>query len=231
MRLDKLLAHLGYGSRKEVKRLIRSKVVSVNGELVASDDLHVNPDEDEISVLDETIDYQAFQYFILNKPKDTICSTDASLYASVLDLIDEPLRPHTMPVGRLDVDTEGLLLITNDGQLAHRLLSPKHHVEKVYHLILEKEFSEKDGLKIEQGIWLNEKERCLPAKVHILNPKEIELTLTEGKFHQVKRMMHACDNEVLNLRRIRFGPLVLTDDLKIGEYRALTHEELEHLKP
>lgn len=230
MRLDKLLAHLGYGSRKEVKKLIRSKAVSVNGEVVNSDDCHVDPTRDEIIVLDQTIEYQSMQYFMVNKPKDTICSTEDSLYPSVLDLIEEPLLPHTMPVGRLDVDTEGLLLITNDGVLAHRLLSPKHHVEKTYWVKLKESFDERFISPIEQGIWLNDTEQSLPAKLKILSPTEIELTLTEGKYHQVKRMMHACSNEVTELKRIRFGVLSLPDDLALGSYRALTDQEIQLLK-
>lgn len=230
MRLDKLLAHLGYGSRKEVKKLIRSKVVSVNGDVINSDDLHIDPLQDEIIVFDQALEYQSMQYFMVNKPKDTICSTEESLYPSVLNLIDEPLLPHTMPVGRLDVDTEGLLLITNDGILAHRLLSPKHHVEKTYWVKLKESFDERFIPLIEQGIMLNDTEQSLPAQVKILNSNELELTLTEGKYHQVKRMMHACSNEVVELKRIRFGSLRLPDDLALGSYRSLTQEEIESLK-
>ncbi len=229
MRLDKLLAHLGYGSRKQVKQFIRKGYISVNGEIVHDDDYHVHEDYDEIIFLDENVDYQAMQYFLLNKPKDSICSQDRGLYQSVLDLIDETVLPDTQPVGRLDVDTTGTLLITNDGQLAHRLISPKHHVDKVYRVHLLKAFDQKFISKIEKGIKLNDDETCMPAHVDLIDENTIDLTLKEGKYHQVKRMMIACENEVVELHRISFANLK-TDDLDLGHYRHLSKEEIETLK-
>lgn len=229
MRLDKCVAHLGYGSRKQVKAFIRKGYVSVNGVIVLDDDFHVDETNDEIHFLDETINYEKQQYFLINKPLDTICSQDRSLYPSVLDLIEEPLLPNTQPVGRLDVDTTGALLITNDGQLAHRLLSPKHHVDKVYEVVLEKALEAKWVTQIEKGIELSDHEHCLPAKVSILNKNRIELTLREGKYHQVKRMMHACDNQVVLLHRKMFSILSL-NNLEIGQVRSLSTEEIKALK-
>lgn len=229
MRLDKLVAHLGYGSRKQVKTFIRKGLILVNGEIVRNDDAHVDPDVDEILFLDESLNYESLQYFLLNKPKDTICSRDRSLYPSVLDLFNENLLPSTQVVGRLDVDTTGVLLITNDGQLAHHLLSPKHHVKKVYHVSLKKVFDVSFIPALEKGIKINNDEVCLPAQVKVIDVKHIELVLVEGKYHQVKRMMHACNNEVINLHRVSFGTLQC-DDLKVGEYRSLTDEEIETLK-
>ena len=229
MRLDKLIAHLGYGSRKQVKQFIRKGYVSVNGEIITDDDFHVDAEIDEIVFLNETVDYQALQYFLLNKPKETICSQDRGLYPSVLDLIDEQVLPDTQPVGRLDVDTTGTILITNDGQLAHRLISPKHHVDKVYRVHLLNPFNHKYISLIENGLKLNDDEICKAAKVKILDDKIIELTLTEGKYHQVKRMMIACENEVLDLHRLSFAGLT-SSDLELGEYRHLSEEEIKTLK-
>lgn len=228
MRLDKLVAHLGYGSRKQVKQFIRKGNVSVNGEIIRDDDFHVNELEDDIVILDDVIDYQAFQYFLLNKPKETICSQDRSLYLSVLDLIQENVLPNTQPVGRLDVDTTGIILITNDGQCAHRLLSPKHHVEKVYEVTLKNPFNKKYIKDIEQGLKLNEHEVCLPAQVTLIDDTHLLLTLKEGKYHQVKRMMLMCENEVIELHRKQFAFLTC-DDLDCGEYRVLTENEIKTL--
>ncbi len=229
MRLDKLVAHLGYGSRKQVKQYIRKGYISVNGEIILDDDFHVNELEDEIVFLDESLNYEAFQYFLLNKPQETICSQDRGLYASVLDLIDENVLPNTQPVGRLDVDTTGVLLITNDGQFAHRLLSPKHHVDKVYEVTLIKPFDPKYISEIEKGLRLNEKDVCLPAKIKVIDDLYIELILSEGKYHQVKRMMLACDNEVVELNRKQFAFLNV-EGLEPGEYRHLTEDEIKALK-
>lgn len=229
MRLDKMLAHLGYGSRKEVKQFIRKGFISINGEIIKDDDFHVDVNEDEIVFLDESVDYQDYQYILINKPQETICSQDRGLYPSVLDLIQEAVLPDTQPVGRLDVDTTGTLLLTNDGQLAHRLISPKHHVEKVYLVQLKEVFNVRYIKDIESGLRLNDKEICMSAKVKVIDDYQIELTLKEGKYHQVKRMMLVCENEVVKLHRILFAGLK-TDDLALGEYRNLSEKEIETLK-
>ena len=229
MRLDKALAHLGYGSRKEVKRMIRQGYVQINHDKVFNDDVHINPDVDDVTVFDESISVVTKQYIIYHKEKNVICSHIGHLYPTVYDQIPFPLLPQVHSVGRLDVDTEGLLLLTNDGALTHRLLAPKHHVEKVYEMQLESIFTELDQKRIEQGIQLESGETCLPAKVRILGPRHICLTLTEGKYHQVKRMMRACNNELIYLRRTHFGPLSL-DGLALGEARLLDVEEIDKLK-
>jgi 16S rRNA pseudouridine516 synthase len=229
MRLDKALAHMGYGSRKEVKRIIRQGFVRVNDRVERNDDLHINPDVDEVMVFDEDIKIITKQYIIYHKEKDVICSHVGQLYPTVYEQIPFSLLPQLHTVGRLDVDTEGLLLLTNDGGLSHRLLSPKHHVKKVYEVHLKDMFNHQDLISVEQGITLEDGEQCLPATVTVLEPKRILLTLTEGKYHQVKRMMKACNNEVLYLKRTQFGPLDLTD-LALGESRLLTEDEISLLK-
>ena len=230
MRLDKLLAHLGYGSRKEVKLLIRRKAVSVNGETVRDDDIHVNHEEDEIIVENDTLSYTKFQYWVLNKPKGVVSAVIDNVYPTVLSCFDEFVSRDVFPVGRLDLDTEGLLLITNDGHLAHHLLSPKHHVEKVYDVTLVKEFDSKWIDNILTGIEIDGPYVCKPAKIEIIDPFHLKLTIMEGKYHQVKRMMIACENEVSELKRISMGPLLLDSSLSAGEYRPLSEVELESLK-
>lgn len=230
MRLDKLCAHLGLGSRKEVKMMIRRGLISVNGNLIFDDDYKVDETQDEIIYLDDSLQYPSQQYFMLNKPKDSICSRDVSLYPSVLELFNDPLLPSTQAVGRLDVDTTGLLLVSSDGQVAHRCLSSKHHVEKVYEVDLAFDFDFKFIELIEKGGIVLDGQACLPAKIKIISARKLHLSLIEGRYHQVKRMMHACNNEVVNLKRIQFGPLKLDDSLDLGEYRPLTQDEINLLK-
>lgn len=230
MRLDKYLAHAGVGTRKEVKKLIRSKAVTVNGEVVRNDDYKIDETSDEVFVYDEPIFYQEFYYVMLNKPAGYISATMDDRDPTVLDLIYEDYAYSLFPVGRLDKDTEGLLLLTNDGALAHNLLSPKKHVDKEYYVELSKEYSDEDVLKLESRIILNEEEICKEAKVERIDDISMYLTIQEGKFHQVKRMMHAISNEVFYLKRIRMGTLVLDESLDLGEYRMLSAEEIASLK-
>lgn len=229
MRLDKMLAHLGYGSRKEVKKIIRAGWVLVNDELVRDDDFHVS-EADSVVVYDENVEMLTEQYFLMNKPAGTICSHDNKLFPSVYDLFDEQLLPKTQAFGRLDQDTQGVLILSSDGVMGHRLLSPKHHVEKVYQVDLFNSFDPKFIPLIEKGIKIDKEEICAPAKIEIVSEKQILLTLVEGKYHQVKRMMVACDNEVTNLIRIQFGPIMLDPELEPGQYRKLSEEEIELLR-
>lgn len=230
IRLDKFLAHAGLGTRKEVKQLIRSKRIKVNDQLVRNDDLKINEHQDVVMLDDEPISYEQTIYMMLNKPAGVISATFDEKQATVMDCFDEFIPLDAFPVGRLDIDTEGLLLITNDGALAHELLAPKKHVDKVYYVKL-KEMITDEGIKaLEAGIQINDEECCAPASVKQLSDTEIELTIHEGKFHQVKRMMHAIDNEVLYLKRLRMGSLKLDETLKCGEYRPLTNEEIDALK-
>ena len=230
MRLDKMLAHLGYGSRKEVKEFIRKGYVMVNGETVRNDDFKVDEENDEIIFLDQELHYEKMLYFILNKPDGYVSATYDSRDPIVLDLIDGHENRGLFPVGRLDKDTTGLLLISNDGKLAHKLLSPTKHVDKVYELTFDGVFKNAYHKYFEEGIVLDDGYKCMPATFELLEANKGRITIKEGKYHQVKRMMQALNMEVTTLKRIEFGPLSLPTDLKEGEYRELTIEELELLK-
>ncbi len=241
MRLDKLLAHTGFGTRKEVKKIIKDGYIEVNGTIAKKPGLIVDPDKDDVRVGGERIYYQEFVYFMLNKPAGVISATEDYVHETVLDLLepaDAVQDPH--PVGRLDMDTEGLLILTNDGQLTHQLTSPKKKVDKEYYALIEGIVTEEDVQQFKEGIILLEDEEeytTMPATLDIVsvdeeaNESEIYVTIQEGKFHQVKRMFHAVDKEVLYLKRVRMNTLELDENLPLGEYRPLTEEELEKLKP
>lgn len=227
MRLDKILAHLGYGSRKEVKKIIRAGQVLVNGETVRDDDVHVDPDEDEIIVGEEQVAYSSKVYWILNKPQDVVSATIDSRYPTVISLLPQGVSYGVFPVGRLDIDTEGLLVLTNDGALAHTLLSPKKHVEKEYEVELKADWDAKYESLLNQGISIENPDYiCKPAQVKVLQARKIRMIITEGKFHQVKRMMVACNNEVTHLRRVRMGQLELDPALELGQCRPMSEDEL-----
>ncbi|QCR33302.1 pseudouridine synthase [Lysinibacillus sp. SGAir0095] len=233
MRLDKLLANMGYGTRKEVKQLLKQKGVTVDGEIVKDSSLHVNPDIQEVSVFGERVEYTEFIYLMMNKPPGVISATEDHIDKTVIDLLD-PLAQHfkPFPVGRLDKDTEGLLLITNDGQLAHNLLSPKKHVPKTYYAKIEGEVTESDIEAFKQGVELDDGYVTKPGELVILSSgprSEIELTIQEGKFHQVKRMFESVGKKVTYLKRLSMGSLKLDESLNLGDYRELTDEELKSL--
>lgn len=230
MRLDKYLAHAGLGTRKEVKKLIRAKAVRVNDNIIRNDDYKINEQSDEVFVHDELIFYQDFYYLMLNKPDGYVSATMDDRDPTVLELIYEDFAFSLFPVGRLDKDSEGLLLLTNDGPLAHQLLSPKKHVDKEYYVELSKCYSDLDIQKLQTGIDINDEETCLPAKVKRLDDNKMMIIIQEGKFHQIKRMMHAIDNEVTYLKRVRMGSLRLDETLELGGYRLLTEEEIKMLK-
>ncbi|MDD6467738.1 MAG: pseudouridine synthase [Erysipelotrichaceae bacterium] len=230
MRLDKFLSHTGFGTRKEVKKLVRNGWVTINGEVCTKDDIKIDEEKDIIMVNDEVVSYKKFVYLMMNKPAGYVSATEDFYDPTVMDLLTKYEGKDLFPCGRLDKDTEGLLLLTNDGQLAHQLLSPKHHVEKEYYVELDHPFDLKYLPLIEQGIRLNEEEVCAPAKITNISKKHLHLILTEGKFHQVKRMMIAAENEVTYLKRLRMGTVWLDDSLGLGEYRELTKEELESLQ-
>ncbi|MFJ7369122.1 pseudouridine synthase [Lysinibacillus sp. NPDC098008] len=234
MRLDKLLANMGYGSRKEVKQLLKQKAVTVDGNYVKDAALHVDPDQQIVTVYGERVIYTEFVYFMMNKPPGVISATEDLRDETVIDLL-EPLHQHfqPFPVGRLDKDTEGLLLLTNDGVLAHNLLSPKKHVPKVYYAQIDGVVTADDVEKFAVGVELDDGYVTKPGKLVIVTSaqqSEIELTIQEGKFHQVKRMFEAVGKHVTYLKRLSMGPLKLDDRLALGEYRALTPEELELLQ-
>lgn len=229
MRLDKLLSHLNYGSRKQVKEFIRKGYVYVNGELITNDDFKVNELEDEIVIADEKVQYEKMLYFMLNKPDGYVSATFDTKDPIVLDLIPGYEKRGLFPVGRLDKDTTGLLLITNDGELAHRMLSPKSHVNKVYELTFSGKLPPNSLSQFEKGIQLDDGYICMPSTFELISEGHAFLTIKEGKYHQVKRMMEALNCNVLTLKRVAFGPIKLPLDLPEGEYRTLTKEELERI--
>ncbi|MGN4124024.1 pseudouridine synthase [Lysinibacillus sphaericus] len=234
MRLDKLLANMGYGSRKEVKQLLKQKAVSVDGTYVKDAAMHVDPEKQDVSVFGERVLYTEFVYYMMNKPPGVISATEDLRDETVIDLL-EPLHQHfqPFPVGRLDKDTEGLLLLTNDGVLAHNLLSPKKHVPKVYYALIEGIVTEADGEAFARGVELDDGYKTKPGKLVILKSaqqSEIELTIQEGKFHQVKRMFEAVGKHVTYLKRLSMGSLKLDESLELGAYRELTIEELASLQ-
>jgi len=234
MRLDKLLANMGYGSRKEVKLLLKQKAVTVDGGYVKDAAMHVDPDKQDVSVFGDRVIYTEFVYLVMNKPQGVISATEDLRDETVIDLL-EPLHQHfkPFPVGRLDKDTEGLLLITNDGNLSHNLLSPKKHVPKVYYATIDGVVTERDAEAFAEGVELDDGYVTKPGHLVILKSgveSEIELTISEGKFHQVKRMFESVGKKVTYLKRISMGSLKLDESLGLGEYRELTEEELEGLR-
>lgn len=229
MRLDKMLAHLNYGTRSEVKKLIRKGYVMVNGVVVKNDDFTINEEIDEVTIFDDVVTYEEKLYFMLNKPQDVVSATFDYYKPTVIDLFEGYEKRGLFPVGRLDIDTTGLLIITNDGELAHNLLSPKKHVFKTYHATLDKKFNPNDITGLENGVTLDDGYVTLPAKVESFDGCDVYLSIREGKYHQVKRMFAAFGYTVVELNRDSFGPLKLDQDLELGEYRRLTEEEIQQL--
>ena len=235
MRLDKYLAEMGVGTRQEVKKQIRQGKAAVNGTVVKAADTKIDETCDEVTICGQNISYVSYEYYMLNKPAGVVSATEDRRDTTVIDLIKEKKRKDLFPVGRLDKDTEGLLLITNDGDLAHRLLAPKKHVDKVYYAKIDGMVTEEDVKRFAEGIDIGaeEEEMTRPAKLDIMKSaeeSEIRLTIHEGKFHQVKRMFLAVGKEVTYLKRERMGTLCLDENLKPGEYRLLTEEEIENVR-
>lgn len=223
---------MGVGTRAEVKRLIGKGMVRVNAEVVRKPECKIDSAGDQVCVGDRPIHYEEYEYYMLNKPAGMISASEDKREKTVIDLIESRQRKDLFPVGRLDRDTEGLLLITNDGSLAHRLLSPKKHVDKVYYAKIRGKVTQEDARCFEEGVDIGEEKRTLPAALRILRSaeeSEIELTIREGKFHQVKRMFQAVGKEVVYLKRLRMGTLLLDETLNPGEYRKLSQKELEEL--
>ena len=269
IRLDKMLGNLGYGTRSGIKLLIKQGAVTVNGKLVKDHGLKINPNEDEVVLDGETIQYRDTVYVLLHKPAGVVSATEDSRDQTVIDLLDIDLTVLSpFPVGRLDKDTEGLLLITNDGKLSHELLSPRKHVPKTYRALVAGDVGADDVEAFKQGVELDDGYMTMPAQLRVLASKKsdegvpssddehlaaemmaaiklvptqslpmldealswIELTIHEGKFHQVKRMFESVGKKVLYLRRISMGPLQLDPTLAPGEWRELTEEEVESLR-
>lgn len=234
IRIDKMLSGVGLGSRKEIKQDARKGNVKVNGIVEKDSSRIVDTNTDEVKYKNETVKYVKHIYLMMNKPAGVVSATEDNYDRTVVDLLKEEDRFYApFPVGRLDKDTEGLLLLTNDGQLTHNLLSPKKHVDKLYYAEVEEEVTEEDVKAFQEGILLtNENYETLPARLEIIEagyPSKCLVTIKEGKFHQVKRMFNAVNNEVIYLKRISMGPIKLDDKLELGEYRHLTEEELELL--
>lgn len=229
-RLDKLLAGTGKWSRREVKALVRQGLVRVDGRLAASAEDKLDPAAAVVTVAGETIALHRFTYVLLHKPAGVLTATEDRKQPTVLDLLPPELRRIGLaPVGRLDKDTEGLLLLTNDGELAHRLLSPKYHVDKRYLARVDGELSAADAEAFARGMTLGDGLECLPAGLEVLPDRVCIVTLREGKFHQVKRMLAARGAPVLYLKRLSMGPLTLDDSLAAGAYRLLRAEEISAL--
>ncbi len=235
MRLDKFLVACAVGSRTEVKNFLKAGRVTVNGKKEKSAKLQINEETDEICFDGEKLDYEEFVYYMMNKSQDVISATEDPKHKTVLDLLDDLARSkEVFPVGRLDIDTHGLLLLTNDGQLAHALLSPKRHVDKTYLARVDGIMTQEDVEKFAQGIPLKDF-TCQPAKLELVsldrekNQSLVRVTIAEGKFHQIKRMVAYCGKEVVDLQRLTMGTLTLDENLKRGEWRRLTTEELESL--
>ena len=235
MRLDKFLVACAVGSRTEVKNFLKSGRVTVNGKKEKSAKLQIDEETDEICFDGQKLDYEEFVYYMMNKPQGVISATEDPKHKTVLDLLDDLARSkEVFPVGRLDIDTHGLLLLTNDGQLAHALLSPKRHVDKTYLARVDGIMTDEDIETFAQGIPLKDF-TCQPAKLELVsldrekNQSLVRVTIAEGKFHQVKRMVAYCGKEVVDLQRLTMGTLILDENLKRGEWRRLTKEELEDL--
>ncbi|MCM3734430.1 rRNA pseudouridine synthase [Bacillus cytotoxicus] len=234
MRLDKLLANMGHGSRKEVKKLLKDGVVKIDGVSVKDAKYHVNVEEQEVTIHGEVVEYKEFVYLMMHKPQGVISATEDDNHETVIDLLEmDDAIFDPFPVGRLDIDTEGFLLLTNDGKLTHQLLSPKKHVPKKYFARIAGKVTEEDVAAFKKGVILDDGYETKPGELTILESddvSEIELVITEGKFHQVKRMFEAVGKKVVYLKRTEMGPLVLDEELELGQYRELTEEEVELLK-
>ena len=232
LRLDKYLADAGVGTRSQVKQMIRKGQIAINGETVKKPDQKVDGEKDKIEVMGKEIRYQKYRYLLLHKPSGYVSATEDKKEQTVLSLLPEELRKDLFPVGRLDKDTEGLLLLTNDGALAHRLLSPKKHVDKTYYARVQGRVTDEYQAAFLQGVDIGDEKDTMPAQLEILEAAEesrILLTIQEGRFHQVKRMFEARGKKVVYLKRISMGPLALEEGLKPGNYRELTEEEQEAL--
>ncbi|UOE96535.1 pseudouridine synthase [Alkalihalobacillus sp. LMS39] len=234
MRIDKLLANMGYGTRKEVKKLLKTGTVLIDGQPAKDPKTQVDPEKNEVVVHGEIVEYKEFIYLMLNKPKGVISATEDTEHETVVDLLAyEHAMFDPFPVGRLDKDTEGFVLLTNDGKLAHELMAPKKHVPKTYIATVRGRVSEEDIAQFKQGVELDDGYVTKPAELIINKQGEISsisLTISEGKFHQVKRMFIAVGKRVTELKRISIGPLQLDEELALGEYRELTEDEVELLR-
>lgn len=233
MRLDKFLSETGFGTRSQVKSLLKKGLVTVNGQTAKKPEEKIDENADTVICNGQKAVYAAFVYLMLHKPSGVVSATEDRREKTVLELLPEEERKEVFPVGRLDKDTEGLLLLTNDGELAHRLLSPKKHVDKTYYAKIDGAVTEEHVHRFLEGLDIGEKRPTLPAKLEILKSgaqSEIRVTIHEGKFHQVKRMFEAIGCQVTYLKRLSMGTLMLDEGLRPGAYRHLTEDEVKKLK-
>ena len=232
--MDKLLSNSGFGTRKEVKKLIKSGAVKIDGAVVTDSGMHVNPLNSLVEVGGEVVKYREYVYVMMNKPKGVISATYDKKHMTVVDILPDEYKCFNLfPVGRLDIDTEGLLILTNDGQLAHEILSPKKKVPKKYYAIIEGTVTKEDVQSFKKGVVLEDGYKTLPADLNILSSEDIshvEVVIYEGKFHQIKRMFQAVGKRVKYLKRIEMGKLKLDSTLLIGECRELSKKEVALLK-
>lgn len=230
VRVDKILSELGFGSRQEIKKYVKAGKIRINDNIVKKPEEKLNSEKDKLYFEGKEVEVEEFETFILYKPAGYVCATNDNVHKTVMELIDSK-RKNIVPVGRLDLDTEGILILTNDGALNHRLVSPASHVDKTYYAVFEGKLDENAVEMTKNGLDIGEGEVSKPAKLEIISDNEILLTIHEGKFHQVKRMVKALGGEVTYLKRVAFGGLIL-DDLKLnkGESRKITEVEMEMLK-
>ncbi|MDO5539097.1 MAG: pseudouridine synthase [Eubacteriales bacterium] len=228
-RLDKYLANSGAGTRSEVKDFIRKGCVTVNGLICKKPEQKIDEEADRVCLNDEIISYTEFEYYMFYKPAGCVTATQDNTHKTVMDYIVSSRKKELFPVGRLDIDTEGLLLITNNGELAHRLLSPAHHVTKAYYARIDGRITEKEIQAFAQGLDIGEARKTMPAILEVIScgeTSQVVVKIREGKFHQIKRMFHAVGMEVTYLKRISMGNLKLDETLEKGQYRPLTEEEI-----
>lgn len=230
VRVDKILSELGFGSRQDIKKYVKAGKIRINDNIVKKPEEKLNSEKDKLYFEGKEVEVEEFETFILYKPAGYVCATKDNVHKTVMELIDSK-RKNIVPVGRLDLDTEGILILTNDGSLNHRLVSPSSHVDKTYYAVFEGKLDENAVEMTKNGLDIGEGEVSKPAKLEIISDNEILLTIHEGKFHQVKRMVKALGGEVTYLKRVAFGGLRL-DDLKLnkGESRKITEIEMEMLK-
>ncbi len=233
LRIDKLLGNLGYGTRSQLKKEIKTGCLTVNSITVKDSSIIVDTDVDQITYHGETIKYIKYIYLMMNKPQGVISATeDYHCSKTVIDLLDDFNKNfEPFPVGRLDKDTEGLLILTNNGKFAHNMLSPRKHVDKTYFAYVEGKLTDSDVKAFADGvIFLDDGYKTMPSKLEIIKSNDISecrITIKEGKFHQIKRMFEAVDKRVIYLRRLSMGPISLDDDLELGEYRELNDKEMQ----
>ena len=230
IRLDKYLADMGFGTRSEVKAVIKKGKININGIVVKDANFKIDTLKDVVLFEGNPIVYEEFEYYMLNKPAGVVSATTDSRDKTVIDLITSKKKKDLFPVGRLDKDTEGLLIICNDGELCHNLLSPKKHVEKTYYVCLDKLLSMEAEEKVCAGVYIEKDVKSMPATLERITDDKVYLTIQEGKFHQVKKMFHAVGLEVIYLKRISMGGLKLDESLKEGDFRPLTLDEINYLK-